>query len=71
MILSLCRLVLLLRSLCVGFVVNKVALGQVFLQVLWFSLLISFLQCCILFHLIYYQHFTLSLVDIILQYNSG
>jgi hypothetical protein len=25
------------RSLCVGFVVDKVALGQVFLWVLWFS----------------------------------
>jgi len=37
MILSLRRLVLHPRSVHVGFVVNKVALGQIFLQVLWFS----------------------------------
>jgi hypothetical protein len=34
----------------VGFVVDKVALGQVFLWVLWFSPTISFHQCFIFIH---------------------
>jgi hypothetical protein len=45
--LSPCRPGLTRRLLCVGFVVKKVALVQVFLWVLWFCLSVSFYQCSI------------------------
>ena len=63
MILSLCRLVLQPRSVHVGFVVNKVALGQVFLQVLWFSPINIIPPMLHTLSFVYYQHCILSLVD--------
>jgi len=66
MILSLCRLVLHHRSVYVGFVVNKVAVEQVFMQVLWFSPVNIIPPMMHTLSFIYYQHCILSLVDSIL-----
>jgi hypothetical protein len=38
------------RSADVGFLVDKVTLGQAFLPVFWFSLSVSFHQCSIHIH---------------------
>jgi hypothetical protein len=70
MILSLCRLVLQPRSVHVGFVVNKVALGQVFLPVLSFSPVNVIPAMLHTLSFIYYPHCILSLLDSILEYNT-
>lgn len=52
-----------IRATCVGFSVNKAAMGQVFLRVLPFFLSLSFHQCSIFIHLSFESKTMAALVE--------